>query len=67
MEILKKLRKEKGLTQTELANLFCPPTNRDMVHRWEKGYRKPSYESLAELSRIFGVPVDSFFEGGEER
>lgn len=55
-EKLTNLRKEKGLTQLELAEAVH--VSRQAVSRWEVGTSIPTTENLAYLSQIYGVPVD---------
>ena len=50
-EKLRKLRKEKLLTQEELAEALY-------VSKWESGRGYPSIDSLRELSRFFSVSID---------
>ena len=53
---LKKLRREKGLTQRELAErLFV---NRTSVNRWESGSRLPDFETIFRLSEVLDVDVN---------
>lgn len=55
-ENLKKLREEKGLTQSELADeLSVTPQS---VSRWEKGLAYPDIEKLPQLSKLFDVTID---------
>jgi len=54
-ENLKTLRKNKGITQEELAarlNIV-----RQTVSKWEKGQSVPDAEMLVKLAEIFEVPV----------
>lgn len=55
-EKLVRLRKEKGLTQLELAEAV--KVSRQAVSKWEAGGSLPSTENLKSLSEIYGVPVD---------
>lgn len=55
-EKLTKLRKEKGLTQVQLAELA--DVSRQAVSKWETGEKTPSSEKLIKLSEIFAVPLD---------
>lgn len=54
--MLKILRKEKGLTQTQLANAVG--LGRQAYAYYEKGEREPSPETLCKLADFFGVTVD---------
>lgn len=59
-DILKKLRKERGLTQAHVADAIgVSPGN---VGDWESGRAKPGYIALAGLSRFFGVSADYLLE-----
>ena len=54
-ENLKTLRKNKGVTQEELAARLN--VVRQTVSKWEKGQSVPDAEMLAKLAEIFDVPV----------
>ena len=55
-ERLVNLRKEKGLSQNELAkSLKISPA---CVNRWEKGLRTPNIESIASICNFFHVSSD---------
>lgn len=54
--MLKILRKEKGLTQTQLANAVG--LGRQAYAYYEKGEREPSPETLCKFADFFGVTVD---------
>ena len=55
-EKLQELRKNRGLTQEELAErLFV---SRAAVSKWEQGRGYPSIESLRDISRFFSVSID---------
>ena len=55
-EKLQELRKNKGLTQEELAKeLFV---SRTAISKWESGRGYPSIDSLKEISRYFSVSID---------
>lgn len=60
---LKKLRKEKRMTQSEIAAKLN--LSRTCVVNWENGIRVPKYGQVLELSRIFSVPID-YFSGRSE-
>lgn len=50
------LRKQKGLTQTELAERLN--VSRQAISRWEVGAATPSIDSLKVLSEIYDISVD---------
>ncbi len=54
-ETLRKLRKEKGLSQSQLANQMF--VNKSTIARWENGIRLPDAAMITRLSRILGVDV----------
>ena len=55
-EKLHTLRKQKGITQAELAEIM--DVSRQAVSRWESGVVTPSIENLKRLSSLYGVPLD---------
>ena len=55
---IKKLREEKGLTQSELGSQIG--TDGNLVSRWERNRAVPSHIYLEKLSELFGKPVDYF-------
>ena len=62
-EKLQYLRKEKGMTQEQLAKeLFV---SRTAVSKWESGRGYPGIDSLKMISEYFGVTVDELLSGGE--
>jgi transcriptional regulator with XRE-family HTH domain len=55
-EKIRKLRKEKGWSQTQLAHkLGIHPQN---VSRYERGPITPSTEAISKFAEVFGVSVD---------
>lgn len=50
------LRKEKGLTQLDLAERLN--VSRQAISRWEVGTAVPSIDNLKILGELYGVPVD---------
>ena len=62
-EKLQALRKQRGLTQEELAErLFV---SRTAVSKWESGRGYPSIDSLKAISGFFGVSIDALLSGEE--
>ena len=62
-EKLQELRKQKGLTQEELAaRLFV---SRTAVSKWESGRGYPSIDSLKAIAKFFGVTIDALLSGDE--
>ena len=60
-EFLYKLRKEKGMTQAELAEKLGV-TNK-AVSKWETGEAMPETALLLPIAQIFGVTVDELLSG----
>lgn len=58
-EKLVALRKEKGLTQSAVAEKL--DVSRQAISRWESGVALPSTDNLKSLSALYGVPVDYLF------
>lgn len=53
---LRELRKEKGVSQLELAKLLN--MSKMAISHWEKGNSEPSIEQLKVLARFFDVSID---------
>ncbi len=64
---IKELRTEKGITQSQIARQVEPPTNRETVGNWEKGYSKIPAPRLGQVASILGVPVDFFFSDNDRK
>ena len=62
-EKLQELRKQKGLTQEELAEALY--VSRAAVSKWESGRGYPNIDSLKEISRFFSVTIDDLLSGSE--
>lgn len=60
-ERLSLLRKQRGMTQMELAEAL--DISRQAVSRWEQGVSEPSTENLIRIGKLFGVPVDALVNG----
>lgn len=61
---LSDLRRRKGLTQLELAEMLS--VSRQAVSRWEVGTAVPSLDNLVSLSEVYGVPLDYLVHDGVE-
>ncbi len=55
-EKLQQLRKQKNLTQEELAESIF--VSRAAVSKWESGRGYPSIDSLKSISKVFTVSID---------
>ena len=55
-EKLQELRKNRGLTQEELAEVLY--VSRTAISKWESGRGYPSIDSLKEISKYFSVTLD---------
>ena len=62
-EKLQELRKQKNLTQEELAEVLY--VSRTAVSKWESGRGYPNIDSLKEISRFFSVTIDDLLSSGE--
>lgn len=60
---LQELRKNRGLTQEELAEALF--VSRTAVSKWESGRGYPNLQSLKAISVFFGVTVDGLLSGDE--
>ena len=60
---LQEMRKQRGITQEELAEALY--VSRTAVSKWESGRGYPSIESLKAIARFFGVTVDELLSGDE--
>lgn len=56
MNIFRKLRKEKNLTQKQLADLLF--LDQTTVSKWELGKAIPDYGTLQKLADLYDVTVD---------
>lgn len=60
---LYELRKQKGLTQEELAEILY--VSRTAISKWESGRGFPNIESLKSISKYFSVSLDQLISGEE--
>ena len=64
-ERLKKLRKEAGLTQVDVAEKLG--ISQPAYASWERGVKKPTQENLIKLSKIHYVSVDYLLGNTESK
>ena len=62
---LKELRKQKGLTQEELAVQFN--VSRRTITRWETGYNMPDLSLLVEIADFYDVDLRELFNGEKRK
>lgn len=63
-DFLKHLRKEKGLTQEQLAERFFVSSR--TVSRWETGSNMPDLDMLIELADFYDVDIREIIDGGRK-
>lgn len=63
-ERLKKLRKDTGLTQVDVASKLG--ISQQAYASWERGIKKPTPENLVKLSKILYVSVDYLLGNSEK-
>lgn len=61
LTILKKLRKQKNMTQRELAEALH--ISQTSVSKYERGESEPDLAMLIEISDFFGITIDEFVRG----
>ncbi len=64
-DTLRKLRREKGITQEQLANHLN--ITQQSVGKWERGEGMPDISLLPEIALYFGVTIDDLLGVGEAR
>ena len=62
-EKLQNIRRQKGLTQEELANRLY--VSRTAISKWESGRGYPNIDSLKRIATLFSVTVDELLSGEE--
>ena len=62
--VIKKFRKEAGLTQQEMANRLGVTT--PAVNKWENGNSNPDIELLAPIARLLHISLDTLMSFHEE-
>lgn len=61
---LQKLRKEKGYSQEQLADLLG--ISRQAVSKWERGEASPDTDNLIELAKLYNMSIDVLLGFKEE-
>ena len=62
-EKLQELRKQKELTQEELAKTLY--VSRTAISKWESGRGYPTIDSLKAIAKLFSVTIDELLSGDE--
>lgn len=63
-KVIKECRKEKGMTQKELAEKLM--ISDKTISKWERGLGCPDISFLTELSKILGVNIENILKGNIE-
>ena len=63
-EQLKTIRKERGLTQEQLANELM--VSRQAISNWENNKNLPDLEMVVRISKLFHLSLDELILGGNE-
>jgi len=56
---IRKHRKSKGLTQTELAEILG--TAQYVITNYERGLRKPPADKIPQIAKALGVPLEDLY------
>ena len=62
-EKLQELRKQKGLTQEELAEILF--VSRTAISKWESGRGYPNIDSLKAIAEFFDITIDELLSSKE--
>ena len=63
-EKLVQLRKRRGLTQAQAAELV--DTSRQAISKWESGTGVPTLENIRALARVYGVSFDTLLDDSRD-
>ena len=63
-EKLVRLRKRRGLTQAQAAELV--DTSRQAISKWESGTGVPALENIKALARVYGVSFDTLLDDSRD-
>lgn len=61
---IKNLRKNKNITQSELAKMI--KSSKTTVSSWERGANKPTVENILAISKACNIPISYFFSDDSE-
>jgi bacteriophage CI repressor helix-turn-helix domain len=64
-ERLKKLRKDTGLTQVDVAEKLG--ISQPAYASWERGVKKPTQDNLVKIAQVLNVSVDYLVGNSEEK
>lgn len=64
-EQIKAIRKRKGLTQKALAKKSH--VSPQLLNRWERGVRKPKYESISKIANALEIDAYLFYENTSDQ
>ena len=59
-ENLKRVRKESGLSQEQVATII--KVDQSNVSRWERNLSRPDYEHLVSLAKIYDVSINDILD-----
>jgi len=60
---IQELRKQKGLTQEDLAEKLY--VSRTAISKWESGKGYPNIDSIKEIAKFFGITIDDLLSGDQ--
>ena len=60
---LQELRKQKGVTQEQLASVLY--VSRTAISKWESGRGYPSIDSLKDIAKYFNITIDELLSSNE--
>ena len=61
---IRALRLERGLTQSEFANLMC--ISFQAVSNWERGIASPDLDNIIPIADLFGITIDDLLRSKSE-
>lgn len=61
-ENIKRIRKEKGLTQKQLGDLCTPKMAESTIRQYELGFRNPKLETIKKIADALDINIYSLLE-----